>query len=120
MTGERFTELLENYLRGMLRKGVPSLFNDIKLLYKDESKKREIERTVLKFYKTLRETSKFSENETEVEPPSALLWVMHFLGQHYDQEGDSGLALKYINEALDHTPTAVELLMVKARIYKVL
>ena len=53
------------------------------------------------------------------EPPTALLWVWFFLSQHYDMIGDSKLSLEYINKAIDHTPTHIELYMMKSTIYKV-
>lgn len=56
----------------------------------------------------------------ELEPPTAILWVYHFLAQHFDYLRDSKSAMEYINKALEHTPTLIEAYMVKARIYKVL
>ena len=56
----------------------------------------------------------------ELEPPTAILWVYHFLAQHFDYLRDSKRAMEYINKALEHTPTLIEAYMVKARIYKVL
>ena len=56
----------------------------------------------------------------ELEPPTAILWVYHFLAQHFDYLRDSKRAMEYINMALEHTPTLIEAYMVKARIYKVL
>ena len=54
-----------------------------------------------------------------VEPPSTYLWALFLLAQHYDQIGDHVKALKVINEAIDHTPTDVQLYMLKAKILKV-
>jgi peptide alpha-N-acetyltransferase len=42
------------------------------------------------------------------------------LAQHFDKLNQQERALKYINEAILHTPTLVELYMVKARIAKVM
>ena len=47
------------------------------------------------------------------------MWVWFFLSQHYDMIGDSELSLEYINKAIDHTPTHIELYMMKSTIYKV-
>src|SRR5690606_15547617 len=56
--------------------------------------------------------------ESADEPPTALLWVLYFLAQHADHDGNADKALAYINRAIEHTPTLVELYMTKGRILK--
>lgn len=58
-------------------------------------------------------------DEGDEEPASALLWTYYFLAQHYDYLGQTQKALEYINLAIDHTPTLIELFVTKGRIYKV-
>lgn len=58
-------------------------------------------------------------DEAEKESPTTLLWTYYFLAQHYDRLGQTKQALEYINVALEHTLTLIELFVVKARIYKV-
>lgn len=58
-------------------------------------------------------------NSTEREPATALLWAYYFLAQHFDYLGSTTKALEYINTAIDHTPTLIELFLAKARLYKV-
>ena len=53
------------------------------------------------------------------EPPTVLLWVLVFLAQHYDLLNQTVTALEYINRAIDHTPTHIELYMIKSKILKV-
>lgn len=53
------------------------------------------------------------------EPASALLWVYHYLAQHYDYLDDIQKALTYIDMAIEHTPTLIELFVTKGRILKV-
>lgn len=53
------------------------------------------------------------------EPPSALMWVWFFLAQHFDKLDDHSRALEYIEKAIEHTPTHIELYMLKSKIYKV-
>jgi len=53
------------------------------------------------------------------EPASALLWVYHYLAQHYDYLDDMQKALTYIDMAIAHTPTLIELFVTKGRIFKV-
>ncbi|CAO3610018.1 unnamed protein product [Cunninghamella blakesleeana] len=78
-------------IQNALRKGVPSLF----------AKKH----------------NSFEENGAK-EPPTALLWCLYYLAQHYDYHHQYEKALETINKAIDHTPTVVELLMTKGRILK--
>lgn len=59
-----------------------------------------------------------SENSPK-EPASALLWAYYYLAQHYDFLGNTEKALSYIDAAIDHTPTLIELFVTKGRIYKV-
>ena len=60
-----------------------------------------------------------SSDDAEKESPTTLLWTYYFLAQHYDVIGQTKQALEYINVALEHTLTLIELFVVKARIYKV-
>ncbi len=53
------------------------------------------------------------------ESPSTLLWTKVFLAKHFNTIGDGSRALELINQAIDHTPTEVQLYMTKARILKV-
>ena len=53
-----------------------------------------------------------------IESPGCLVWLYHFLGQHYDSVGEHTKALDYINRGLDHTPTLIELYVARGRIYK--
>ena len=44
---------------------------------------------------------------------------MFLLAQHHNRVGNHCHAMQVINQAIDHTPTDVQLYMLKARIYKV-
>ncbi|KAI8816496.1 NMDA receptor-regulated protein 1-domain-containing protein, partial [Fimicolochytrium jonesii] len=123
--GDAFRQLLDAYLRPLIRKGVPSLFVSLKDLYVDAEKADIVEQLVLDYEKNLKSHDSFdaaakSKSDTEAvkEPPTAYLWVVYFLAQHYDWKRDSLKALELIETALKHTPTLVELLMTKARILK--
>ncbi|XP_063719063.1 N-alpha-acetyltransferase 15, NatA auxiliary subunit-like [Symsagittifera roscoffensis] len=117
---ERFVSALDTYLRKAFVKGLPALFRSVKPLYEDPEKASIIGSVVLGYYKTLQSSSKFHESDTTLETsPTTVLWVLHFLAQHYDYIGDQQKeALECINEAIEHTPTLLELLLVKAKILK--
>ena len=58
------------------------------------------------------------DSQTELESPGCLVWLYHFLAQHYDATGDHVKALDFVNRGLEHTPTLIELYVAKGRIYK--
>ena len=105
-----------------LHKGVPPLFKGIKFLLKDEEKLKIVQDLALSYELNLSKSGYFVEKpiekEEEKEPPTTYLWVLYFLAQLYDHLKDFDKALELINKAIEHTPTLVELYIVKARIYK--
>ncbi|CAG8471960.1 12678_t:CDS:10, partial [Acaulospora colombiana] len=122
ITGEGFRVAVDNYMRAALRKGIPSLFVNVKKLYKDPQKEIIIERLVEEYLQNLKNHGTFAQNEGTdndfMEPPTAYLWTLYLLSQHYDYKRDTAKALELINEAIEHTPTLVELYMTKGRILK--
>lgn len=60
-----------------------------------------------------------SEADEVTQPASALLWAYYFAAQHFDFKKDTDKALYYIDAAIEHTPTLIELFIVKGRIFKV-
>ncbi|KAG0242048.1 N-alpha-acetyltransferase 16, NatA auxiliary subunit-like protein [Mortierella sp. GBAus27b] len=117
-TGDAFVKIADGYLRNMLRKGVPSLFVNIKTLYADKEKEEAIEKLALGYLAALEKSKSFDSAGTKTEPPTALLWTLYFLAQHFDYQHKSDQALVYIDRAIEHTPTLVELYMTKGRILK--
>lgn len=115
---ETFARLVDNYMRPAIHKGVPPLFNNIRNLYSDKEKAKVVENVALGYLASLNTFQTLTGKGGELEPPTAILWVYHFLAQHFDYLRDSKRAMEYINKALEHTPTLIEAYMVKARIYK--
>jgi peptide alpha-N-acetyltransferase len=115
----------------MFRKGVPSLFANMKTIFGNIEKTVIIGKTVEGYYQNLKAHGSFDgtsgtpscykayNHDADQEPPSALLWVLYFLAQYYDRKGDTLAAIERVDEAITHTPTLVELYMLKARILKV-
>eukprot|EP01112_Ceratiomyxa_fruticulosa_P013435 TRINITY_DN3780_c0_g1_i1.p1 TRINITY_DN3780_c0_g1~~TRINITY_DN3780_c0_g1_i1.p1 ORF type:complete len:900 (+),score=223.42 TRINITY_DN3780_c0_g1_i1:541-3240(+) len=124
LVGGSFERRLKEYVLPFLRKGIPSLFADLKSLYKDTEKVKVISDLFHHFESENQQGSESSNHakpngtDHKPEPPAFILWTYFFLGQHYDRLGDYGKALSYINKALSHTPTAIELYMAKSRILK--
>lgn len=119
--GEQFKTLVDKYMRKGLVKGVPPLFVDLRSLYSDPTKIETIENLMLQYTDTLKKIGKFDSETSNgpKEPASALLWVYYYLAQHYDYLNHTEKALSYIDAAIEHTPTLIELFVVKGRIYKV-
>ena len=59
------------------------------------------------------------DTDCDPEAPTVLLWTLYFLAQHYDQLRNMEKALEYVNRAVEHTPTLIELFIIKAKILKV-
>jgi len=117
-TGERFKSLVDIYLKKALRKGVPSLFVNIRGLYNDKAKVQILEELLESYERNLTNFQSFDENGEVKEDPSVLLWTYFFIAQQYDQLRKTDRALEYIDKVLQHTPTLIEGYMVKAKIYK--
>ncbi|EPY52093.1 NatA N-acetyltransferase complex subunit [Schizosaccharomyces cryophilus OY26] len=118
LTGDLFAKRADSYLRTKLKRGIPSVFVDIKSLYKDASKRENVEKLVSGYASSLSDHAKFSTTDTEVQIPTTLLWTYYYLAQHFDYKRELSQAEHYISLAIQHTPTLVELYMTKARIFK--
>jgi tetratricopeptide (TPR) repeat protein len=106
-------------MRRALRKGVPPLFKELKYLFEDDDKLKIVESLVMSYAQNLSESGRFAkEDNGDKEYPTTLLWVYYYLAQHFDYKNQSDKALYYINLAIEHTPTLVELYMVKGKINK--
>ncbi|CAG8552241.1 5817_t:CDS:10, partial [Racocetra fulgida] len=120
-TGDNFKMFVDEYIQAALRKGVPSLFVNLKKLYSDPQKEVVIEQLVEGYRECLKNNSTFTQPKNDdyvKEPPTAYLWTLYLLSQHYDNKRDTTKALMLIDEAIEHTPTLVELYMTKGRILK--
>lgn len=120
--GSMFDGLISDYLKKNLRKGVPPLFVNIRSLYSDSYKVSTIEKMALEFCENLRASGHFTKDDFESgnpqEPASALLWTYYFLAQHFDYLKNTQKALEYVDLAIEHTPTLIELFVVKGKIFK--
>ncbi|KAJ6706330.1 hypothetical protein OIU79_010889 [Salix purpurea] len=117
LQGEKFLVAAENYIRPLLTKGVPSLFSDLSPLYDHPGKADILEKLILELEHSLRISGGYP-GRAEKEPPSTLMWTLFFLAQHYDRRGQYDVALGKIDEAIEHTPTVIDLYSVKSRILK--
>ncbi len=117
--GDAFKEKLNEYARPLIIKGVPPMLLDLHKLYSDQNKVKIIEDMITSMIAQMRINLTLSADEKEEEQdPTVFLWLLYYAAQHYLFVKDYEKALEFINEAIEHTPTVVELYMVKAQIYK--
>jgi len=112
-----FRVAAKTYMLPPLRKGVPSLFADLKPLYAVPEKAKVLGDIFSDWLETLAESGCL-RGEKKPEMPTTLLWVRVLMAQHCDMMGDTARALEYMDAAIEHSPTLQDLYMLKARIYK--
>ncbi|CAA2965649.1 N-terminal acetyltransferase A complex auxiliary subunit NAA15-like isoform X2 [Olea europaea var. sylvestris] len=117
LSGEKFQAAAENYIRPLLTKGIPSLFSDLSPLYDHPGKADILEKLILEVENAIKTTGGYPER-VDKEPPSTLMWTLFYLAQHYDRCGQYEIAITKIDEAIEHTPTVIDLYSVKSRILK--
>ena len=120
LKGEAFKTAVDQYLRRMLNKGVPSTFPNIKSLYQDAEKKAVIEELVLG-YASDKKTNGSAEKETNGDTSDRFEQsVLYFLAQHYNyvRSRDLKKAMGYIDRLIEQDPKSVDYHQTKARIYK--
>lgn len=120
-----FEEKLKQYLRPLLIKGVPSVINDLKLFYRDDPKKAAILGSILDDMSECMEACMcLSKDDEEEQDPTVQLWLYLFQSQHYMRYAIHGgpelytKSIEFINKAIEHTPTVVELYIHKAKLYQ--
>ncbi|CAH1425556.1 unnamed protein product [Lactuca virosa] len=117
LVAEKFRDAADSYIRPLLTKGVPSLFSDLSPLYDHPGKANILEKLVLGLEESLKKTGGYP-GKSEKEPPSTLMWTLFYLAQHYDRRGQYDVALVKIEEAMQHTPTVIDLYSVKVCLMK--
>ena len=118
LTGAEFENRLRKYFIAAIRKGVPPLFVDLEALYLDPVKGKVLENMVSSFMENLLKFGSFDADSKVQEPPTCLLWTYYYMSQQYDLKEDYKSALDLVNQAIEHTPTLIELFTLKGKIYK--
>ncbi|KAH9849573.1 NMDA receptor-regulated protein 1a [Lenzites betulinus] len=114
--GDEFKELLEPYLRTRLAKGIPSLFTDLKALYRDPSKRDIIESVTHALLDSLAHAPD-APCPSSIDP-TMYVWTLYFLAQHHSHLGRHDKALALLDTAIAHTPTLPELYLFHGRVLK--
>ncbi|KAI6233613.1 hypothetical protein M3Y99_00897600 [Aphelenchoides fujianensis] len=107
-------------IRG-LRAGLPSLFNCLSSFYEDVAQIAFVEKFLVEFVRRCEQQGyeKASlDGSPRQELPSTVVWVYYFLAQHFLYLKRYETAMQYVDRAIDHTPTLVDLYTMKAKIHK--
>lgn len=120
---ENILEKLGIYVSARVRKGIPSIFSDIKALLQEEIRGRVILDYVKTNVESLRTSKAFTDTSTsqpcgQVEQPQCLMWMLYLYSQLLDYFKMFDEALVAIDEAIDHTPTVPDLYLFKAKVLK--
>lgn len=115
LDGEDFKQAADTYLQRMLKKGIPSLFVNIKLLYSNPAKRDCIQALVEGYV-----SGKSGSTGANGDDKEFLASSHYFLAQHYNYQLSRNLskALENVEKALELSPETVEYQMTKARIWK--
>lgn len=140
-TGDEFHRLLDRHMRNGLRDGVPALHHDVCCLIRGTDPHSPVRVRIVTdpydfrqhpavisamvlvkgYVASLRANGRFdntTEEETDVEVPTALLWTLFLQCQLLERCGQLTEALAVIEECIDHTPTALDMLAKKAHLLK--
>lgn len=117
LQGEAFQRALESFIQRDLRRGVPSLFIGLKSLYLNANKRKILDAVFRATHESLTTKNTFPGSE-EKEAPSTHLWARYLLAQHLDRVGEHKAALDHVAQAVEHTPTVIELYTLRAKVLK--
>lgn len=109
LEGQSFVEAADSYVSSLIHRQVPSAFMNVKHLYKDAVKAAAIGEIALRIYES---------SSDDLSGSTDFLWSACFLAQHYSKLGDQKKALVFIEKAIEHTPTLVELHLTHGKILK--
>ncbi|KAE8151835.1 NMDA receptor-regulated protein 1-domain-containing protein [Aspergillus avenaceus] len=115
LEGEDFKQAADAYLQRMLKKGVPSLFANIKALYTNTWKRDTVQALVEGYVSAPQSNGEANGDNTEFLSSSH-----YFLAQHYNYHlsRDLSKAMEHVDKAISLSPKAVEYQLTKARVWK--
>ncbi|KAJ5138611.1 uncharacterized protein N7515_003459 [Penicillium bovifimosum] len=119
LEGDEFKQAADAYLQRMLKKGVPSLFVNIKNLYVNPAK-RDVVQGLVEGYLSGEAANGSAESNGDDKHNEFLSSTYYFLAQHYNYHLSRNLskAMENVEKAIELSPKAVEYHMTKARIWK--
>ena len=141
LRGDELRSAIDEHLRHCLHEGIPAVHQDVcslifqpsswdcnRVVYvKDpfEFRSHPTTLTVMElvdnYIASLKSNGTFKQKPAEddiVEPPSSLLWTLFLKCHLLEMSGSLMTALSVIEESIEHTPTALDMYLKKARILK--
>lgn len=120
LEGEDFKQAADAYLQRMLKRGIPSLFVNIKLLYSNPAKRDAVQALVEGYVSGKSGAQQNGSADANDDDKEFLALSHYFLAQHYNYSLSRNLpkALENVDKAIEMSPEAVEYQMTKARIWK--
>jgi N-alpha-acetyltransferase 15/16, NatA auxiliary subunit len=132
---DRFISSLDVFMRKQLVKGVPSLCNELSTFLLTEKNGRivlETDPALVKKHATfklivglvdgylscLTEKSKLLPGDESNEPPSTFLWTWYLRAGLHEMAAEYVEGIAFLDKCLEHTPTAVDVYELKARLLK--
>lgn len=132
---ERLRASLDVFIRKQLVRGVPSLCRELTSFFllerngrfliandpfevKSHRTYKMIVGLVDSYIKCLREQKKLLSNDEFEEPPSTELWTWYLRAGLYELAGEYNEGTTLLDKCIEHTPTAVDLYELKARMLK--
>ncbi|CAD5224963.1 unnamed protein product [Bursaphelenchus okinawaensis] len=118
---DEFKDEFVKFLVAGLRSGLPSLFTCLSPLYEDPTKMEFVETFLVDF---VRKSKEFGYEKASLdgsphpELPITIVWVWYYLAQQVSLQKRYPEALGYIEEAISHTPTLVDLYVLQAKVLK--
>ena len=121
-SGDEFKKLFNEYFLRNIKLNLISFFINVKFIYLYQQKKTEIITEILNKHLDSIEKNKCLDieltNNEKLSSNNQLIWVYYYASQHYDFFKELDKSLKYINKAIDNTPSIVEFYMLKSKILK--
>jgi len=123
-SNEDFKILIKEYLGNQIKQNIPSVFINIKFIYKLQPKKiKLLDKIISEFLDIIKEHKKIeivktNNDKITLDIIPEFIWVYYFAAQHYDHMRNLEKALEFINLAIDKTPSVIEFYMVKSKIFE--
>ena len=135
MEPDELPAALDPFCRKDLTKGVPSLCSELSCFFlverngvlvkaedpvdiKGHPKFHGIVKMVDGYIESLQSCLKFAPSDESEEAPSTLLWAMYLRAGLYELEGEYEKGVAMLDKCLEHTPTAVDVYELKARMLR--
>ena len=91
---------------------------DLKEFYGEADKVDRIGTLLDSYQESMEKEMTLSEDDEEEQDPTVMLWLYYFQAQHNLFQRKVKEALDFVNKAIAHTPTLLELYSLKGKIYQ--